>query len=100
RRPPPSTLFPYTTLFRSHDDCQEPGAVVPEERLSQRRGEIEKDLNSSPISASLCESQPFFACYSIRRPDEEQGTKTGEGVSASRDRKSTRLNSSHVKISY
>lgn len=57
--------------------------MVPEERLSQRRGEIEKDLNSSPISASLCESQPFFACYSIRRPDEEQGTKTGEGVSAS-----------------
>src|SRR3989442_4778267 len=63
RRPPRSTLFPYTTLFRSHRDShrgqQQPehgGGVVAEPALPSPR------------------AQP--------------------------DRKSTRLNSSHVRISY
>src|SRR5436309_4691418 len=61
RRPPRSTLFPYTTLFRSGSD--RPGGCL---KTSPRSGEGEK------IRDSLFRS----------------------------DRKSTRLNSSHVKISY
>src|SRR5690349_23580965 len=64
RRPPRSTLFPYTTLFRS------PG----ERRISAR------------THALL-----GFAKVSMRRHPH---------VRAHRDRKSTRLNSSHVEISY
>src|SRR2546430_9337552 len=60
RRPPRSTLFPYTTLFRSH----KPLRRVLEERRSRTEGAIEKS-----------------------RAD-------------IRDRKSTRLNSSHSQISY
>src|SRR5690349_23630982 len=69
RRPPRSTLFPYTTLFRSH------GRSPPRVRrrlLSREHGR-------------LLEPQPGLA---------------GSGDDRGRDRKSTRLNSSHVEISY
>src|SRR5215475_14816191 len=62
RRPPRSTLFPYTTLFRS--------------RRARRAGR-------SPL------------CVAADRADH---ARTDGGLR--RDRKSTRLNSSHVKISY
>src|SRR3712207_8369960 len=69
RRPPRSTLFPYTTLFRSR-------AV----RAARRRDA--RVLHGLP--------QP-------RRRDAADGA--GRGVCV-RDRKSTRLNSSHANISY
>src|SRR5690349_22593652 len=65
RRPPRSTLFPYTTLFRSRR--LEPG-------LRAQLGSGRDDLG---------------ACY-VRRT----------ALADRRDRKSTRLNSSHVEISY
>src|SRR5437763_11327039 len=66
RRPPRSTLFPYTTLFRS------------EIRWIRRRHR-----------------------RSIRRADEFTSTRERDGeLRESRDRKSTRLNSSHRCISY
>src|SRR5436309_3963232 len=60
RRPPRSTLFPYTTLFRSWCWCCGPSRI------------------------------PTSSAVPIRSPT----------CTPSRDRKSTRLNSSHVKISY
>src|SRR5690625_6770252 len=86
RRPPRSTLFPYTTLFRS----------VPGESL----------LNLSSQAAQL-----LFLSYSRDHEREsdrlgvEYASRTGydaaEGAEFfTRDRKSTRLNSSHVAISY
>src|SRR5256885_9278821 len=68
RRPPRSTLFPYTTLFRSH------GVV--------KFREIIFDLAHNNWMRLRC-SQPFFPCRL-----------------AAVDRKSTRLNSSHLVISY
>src|SRR2546426_9392919 len=67
RRPPRSTLFPYTTLFRSHSKV------------------IACRLTSSGVKPS------------VYRANKEPRRKTG----AERlDRKSTRLNSSHLVISY
>src|SRR5689334_23597427 len=63
RRPPRSTLFPYTTLFRSQD--------------RQTR-----------------------APYHRRQLHASLGPRSDEGGSRERDRKSTRLNSSHSSISY
>src|SRR5438067_9522801 len=60
RRPPRSTLFPYTTLFRS------PAARLP--------GRLHRDISQTP-------------------PPLPRSCPSG-------DRKSTRLNSSHVSISY
>src|SRR3712207_8738539 len=76
RRPPRSTLFPYTTLFRSVGDHQVAlghQAVV----LGQRQG-----------------SRPPL--------DLPEGTGEGQRVPGQQgpDRKSTRLNSSHANISY
>src|SRR3712207_8005472 len=77
RRPPRSTLFPYTTLFRS------PPPRHPEERgVSSLRGwggEIPRQARDD----------------SGRRRLKRNGT-----VGTARDRKSTRLNSSHANISY
>src|SRR5207253_11385491 len=72
RRPPRSTLFPYTTLFRS--------VHVPPERPRRfiRPGQP-SDRGQHPID--------------LRPPPSER-------TAAHRDRKSTRLNSSHVAISY
>src|SRR3712207_7554734 len=71
RRPPRSTLFPYTTLFRSQDD-REPREAGRDDGVQQRCG--------GPVAA------------------EETGPVPG--LHPGGDRKSTRLNSSHANISY
>src|SRR5690349_23249615 len=76
RRPPRSTLFPYTTLFRSNDG---------EEIWS---ADVRKQSRGSPVCQDPC-----------WRPAGWQVVGTGSGA-RHRDRKSTRLNSSHVEISY
>src|SRR3712207_7489746 len=73
RRPPRSTLFPYTTLFRS----------IPNDRL----------LQICDNRATM--SQAFREADSVLR----QGIR-GISELITRDRKSTRLNSSHANISY
>src|SRR2546422_7712620 len=80
RRPPRSTLFPYTTLFRSQ------GKTDPHRQDSRDESRVAHDgctLQSLP-------ARPFNGpCY------------RGPGASVTRtDRKSTRLNSSHGYISY
>src|SRR3712207_7037007 len=86
RRPPRSTLFPYTTLFRSRGAEREPGRPVvlrarPGGHLPiRRRGGRER---SGPRS----EGRPAWAGEASHQLRAE-------------DRKSTRLNSSHANISY
>src|SRR5256885_11143801 len=84
RRPPRSTLFPYTTLFRSVLDGRDIGTVVfpnadikffltadTEERAQRRFEEVRLRERDTTLEETLAE-----------------------------DRKSTRLNSSHLVISY
>src|SRR2546421_7765494 len=75
RRPPRSTLFPYTTLFRSR--AQELAALP--ERVPRFRN---------------CEARACNSCCAA--PQAGRAEEPEEG----RDRKSTRLNSSHDQISY
>src|SRR5436309_11782784 len=84
RRPPKSTLFPYTTLFRSRFRSAFASARVsagPEERLDAPDGL----RGAGEVCLALLRVSP-----SQRKPWRDSG----------KDRKSTRLNSSHVKISY
>src|SRR2546428_4377234 len=81
RRPPRSTLFPYTTLFRSLEQPR---------RAEQRSDEIRRRWCSSragrrAVAAGRSEREPA---------QEDYADKT------TTDRKSTRLNSSHDQISY
>src|SRR5690606_40311004 len=99
-RPPCSPLFPYTTLFRS------------ELRLHLVASEATPDENLSGLGAALLIGNPPWPpgwevhrlaperigpVLSPRHPSHHR--LQGAPAEALRDRKSTRLNSSHVKIS-
>src|SRR2546427_2931934 len=75
RRPPRSTLFPYTTLFRS-----QMVSVLALNRLELREM-INQEMIANPVLEELSEDGVVSENYS-------------------EDRKSTRLNSSHSQISY
>src|SRR3712207_7466014 len=81
RRPPRSTLFPYTTLFRSRD------IKAPLARFRQRRRSELALARQRPNLRRLLE-------VAKRRLDRQRDSHR------SLDRKSTRLNSSHANISY
>src|SRR3712207_7220076 len=80
RRPPRSTLFPYTTLFRSY----EVGLV------DNGMDALEQVVQSPPDLILLDVMMPGMDGYEVTR----RIRKNPE------DRKSTRLNSSHANISY
>src|SRR5207249_10347340 len=88
RRPPRSTLFPYTTLFRSGslDELKAGLAVTEKERASVA------DLDNTPPHIQFAYERAFLVLY--------DGPPVLEAIEGSEDRKSTRLNSSHVSISY
>src|SRR3712207_8571796 len=85
RRPPRSTLFPYTTLFRSRQ-----GVLVGLLRaLHHERGGAAVGLFHGDLVARL------------QLPKTVEDVGSGPGVDVGHeDRKSTRLNSSHANISY
>src|SRR3712207_7578256 len=85
RRPPRSTLFPYTTLFRSDAGAVQVHAV-------------------ESLDGQLT---PPFACFTRYQSETSEGEPKwhrcffwADWGEAGRDRKSTRLNSSHANISY
>src|SRR2546428_3869692 len=84
RRPPRSTLFPYTTLFRSHRgeawEAGEAGVRSEEEDHGGRK--LDEEIERRPAAHDrACE-------HAV------------QGLGLALDRKSTRLNSSHDQISY
>src|SRR2546422_2166431 len=86
RRPPRSTLFPYTTLFRSKfiwsitQSCLNPGT----------QGGYHPERSDRSLTEILREDGDWCHCRA----------GVGGGFRAAGDRKSTRLNSSHGYISY
>src|SRR3712207_7048196 len=83
RRPPRSTLFPYTTLFRS---ATPPAYAAPEQRDTHLTVTGRADQYALGIIA-------YEMITGARRVDPAS-------VAGIPDRKSTRLNSSHANISY
>src|SRR2546426_6588042 len=88
RRPPRSTLFPYTTLFRSQVHAEQPQIA---------RGPLEKVL-----IVALEEIPAATEVLPLGRPDLDDVFAIGDRRLSREleDRKSTRLNSSHLVISY
>src|SRR5256885_8049550 len=80
RRPPRSTLFPYTTLFRS---------LIGSIRLARRAGrKLANNAAATRIGIMMA------------KVDGSVGRIPSTKCTIKRDRKSTRLNSSHLVISY
>src|SRR2546430_7783368 len=85
RRPPRSTLFPYTTLFRSYNSAERLAAMVGNllDIARMEAGSMEYEMaphNLVPVVESIIEE------FNVQ--------------ARQKDRKSTRLNSSHSQISY
>src|SRR5947209_14455843 len=74
RRPPRSTLFPYTTLFRSANEFSWRGRTL----------QLTGPLTAAPTASDVL----------------RQMAQVRFGTAPDADRKSTRLNSSHANISY
>src|SRR3712207_6865551 len=93
RRPPRSTLFPYTTLFRSKlaGERLRTNASTVEERVYQVKNQSGQDPLNFPIRVN---NRLANLLAMSERGDGRPTTNMPE------DRKSTRLNSSHANISY
>src|SRR3712207_8030237 len=96
RRPPRSTLFPYTTLFRSGglararvagDDDPPPGAARAHHLLRPHAAHLLPPLQAAEVGSFGDAERPRRIRVEAARP-------------VVQDRKSTRLNSSHANISY
>src|SRR5207302_11454021 len=91
RRPPQPTLFPYTTLFRSRQRyaeaarCRRPRALA--HGIDPIRGNLGRDHRRR--------RHEWIGAFDLSVRGAERASR-----SVGLDRKSTRLNSSHVKISY
>src|SRR3712207_8966003 len=84
RRPPRSTLFPYTTLFRSFGDYADV--------LGMKNQTLSEDYFNT---SSTLENNPYHYAKTVAERAAWETVAKQE-----RDRKSTRLNSSHANISY
>src|SRR3712207_8414070 len=96
RRPPRSTLFPYTTLFRS---LVSPSFNYPSRGLPANMALVGTPMDDSEVSSW----QAPWPLEGERRPLVVVSLSTlpqGQASLMRKDRKSTRLNSSHANISY
>src|SRR2546430_4523619 len=93
RRPPRSTLFPYTTLFRSPLQLErvvDPGLATEDDADVARRA---ADVGAQQVGLADRRTEVGAGDRARRRPADDQAVRP-------LDRKSTRLNSSHSQISY
>src|SRR5207248_4180949 len=89
-RPPRSTLFPYTTLFRSFPAARQGRAWSVEDII----------WDSLPVASSALLCSQWSMCSAVSFfPSTANGTMSQHPIRFL-DRKSTRLNSSHRTISY
>src|SRR5256885_8556508 len=96
RRPPRSTLFPYTTLFRSRTGRVQGGGERTTFEPNQRGKGLGLPDRERP------ERRERYLRASGRPGVRARGElpRGGERIRTAEDRKSTRLNSSHLVISY
>src|SRR5205814_6592100 len=85
--PPRSTLFPYTTLFRSHPTLRD---------VQQKLADVATVAEENIVGVHVVKA------FAQEPAEEEKFRERSEAVfrQTLRDRKSTRLNSSHLGISY
>src|SRR5690606_42063182 len=100
RRRSPSTLFPYTTLFRSYVTSK-----IEEYRIELEKLQPTTDASRTKIAMLKSQLEEFekkkieIEIELVQKKDDLKSILDNR-LNAFKDRKSTRLNSSHVKSSY
>src|SRR3989449_10319408 len=100
RRPPRSTLFPYTTLFRSlkwehyHDQL-----IATRGKLTPAQADSAFQAGTVRLFQHILIRIPQSAVPMVEQQKQKEATAVLTQAAARRDRKSTRLNSSHGYIS-
>src|SRR3712207_7790607 len=89
RRPPRSTLFPYTTLFRSQVEAVALPHRLPADRVGRGDLEVARAVGGAGVDRQHAAARDGDPLPALRLDDAQH-----------LDRKSTRLNSSHANISY
>src|SRR2546430_10543828 len=93
-RPPRSPLFPHTTLFRSFQLCVDRGRVFRDLQDSSNAGKDSHHIAVGSVALEVVRAIAGRDRVSHRNP-----ARHPEHLTARKDRKSTRLNSSHSQIS-
>src|SRR3712207_8862015 len=91
RRPPRSTLFPYTTLFRSDVAIRDGKIAAVAAKIDPAKAYKVVDVSGLYVTPGIIDIHAH-----VYTGTGERGSYAGDN----RDRKSTRLNSSHANISY
>src|SRR5256885_12533231 len=94
RRPPRSTLFPYTTLFRSGLSNAVVAAMLRTPAIIISEGGVGRPIDEIVLNASL------FRAHGVEVAGAIVNKVQVDAQPAIADRKSTRLNSSHLLISH
>src|SRR2546428_6266230 len=100
RRPPRSTLFPYTTLFRS--SVGSPGYMSPEQALGVQQ-DAQRLLGRPEEHTSELQSRSDLVCRLLlekKRMKMSERESRSTPTACSGDRRRTRLNSIHAHIPY
>src|SRR5688572_32121686 len=90
RQPPRSTLFPYTTLFRSKSRPR---------MKTQKTTQTDRSIRCTTDISHCCRDKSWKKSFLATQSSNTVGNKTNLFCKIL-DRKSTRLNSSHSQISY
>src|SRR3712207_9408633 len=98
RRPPRSTLFPYTTLFRSTDD-DGIRIFIPDLAVMETYWIVLEIALPETIAQVGKATVQYVGTLSLSNQRDEVELRMDQGE-LTEDRKSTRLNSSHANISY
>src|SRR3712207_9479240 len=96
RRPPRSTLFPYTTLFRSMAECKVRQLGVS--NMSGAQIEVLQDRLETPVVANQLEMSLLKRAWLESQVLVNHPEHLEYSFPHGTDRKSTRLNSSHANI--
>src|SRR3712207_9405546 len=98
RRPPRSTLFPYTTLFRSHHHEKMDGSGYPDKLNADSISLVARMSAVCDVYDAITSNRPYKAGWDPAESVSRMASWQGHFDPV--DRKSTRPNSSHANISY
>src|SRR2546427_12351351 len=98
RRPPRSTLFPYTPLFRSHPTVGPAWVLATQGLVPGDALEFTLEEGVGPVAVRGERGPSGLTFWMTHPPLGPRSPRTATGPTP--DRKSTRLNSSHSQISY